>query len=74
MKLDNCTQTSYVPPIHEKANRLKEWQTLRQIVAELRGPNGCPWDKEQTHTNFKEIRRRGASFSKQLMKKMTIIS
>lgn len=53
MKLDNLT-TLYVPPIHEKENRLKEWQTLRQIVAELRGPNGCPWDKEQTHTTLKK--------------------
>ncbi|SDO27854.1 tetrapyrrole methylase family protein / MazG family protein [Psychrobacillus sp. OK028] len=53
MKLDNLT-TLYVPPIHEKENRLKEWQTLRQIVADLRGPNGCPWDKEQTHTTLKK--------------------
>ena len=53
MKLDNLT-TLYVPPIQEKENRLKEWQTLRQIVAELRGPNGCPWDKEQTHTTLKK--------------------
>ncbi|MFJ7828468.1 nucleoside triphosphate pyrophosphohydrolase [Psychrobacillus sp. NPDC096623] len=53
MKLDNLT-TLYVPPIPEKENRLKEWQTLRQIVAELRGPNGCPWDKEQTHTTLKK--------------------
>lgn len=53
MKLDNLT-TLYVPPIHEKENRLKEWQTLRQIVAELRGPNGCPWDKEQSHTTLKK--------------------
>lgn len=53
MKLDNLT-TLYVPPIHKKENRLKEWQTLRQIVAELRGPNGCPWDREQTHTTLKK--------------------
>ena len=53
MKLDNLT-TLYVPPIHEKENRLKEWQTLRQIIADLRGPNGCPWDKDQTHTTLKK--------------------
>ncbi|MET0960385.1 MAG: nucleoside triphosphate pyrophosphohydrolase [Psychrobacillus psychrotolerans] len=53
MKLDNLT-TLYVPPIYKKENRLKEWQTLRQIVSELRGPNGCPWDKEQTHTTLKK--------------------
>jgi len=53
MKLDNLT-TLYVPPILAQENRLKEWQTLRQIVADLRGPNGCPWDKEQTHDSLKK--------------------
>ncbi len=27
---------------------LQEFQTLVEIVQQLRGPNGCPWDKEQT--------------------------
>lgn len=53
MELDNLT-TLYVPPIRERENRLREWQTLRQIIADLRGPNGCPWDKEQTHTTLKK--------------------
>jgi MazG family protein len=26
---------------------------LRQIVAQLRGPEGCPWDREQTHQTLK---------------------
>ncbi len=26
---------------------------LRQIVARLRGPDGCPWDREQTHESLK---------------------
>lgn len=28
---------------------LLELDSLIQIVADLRGPNGCPWDKEQNH-------------------------
>lgn len=28
---------------------LKDFNSLLQIVADLRGPNGCPWDLEQTH-------------------------
>ncbi len=28
---------------------LKDIQSLIQIIADLRGPQGCPWDKEQTH-------------------------
>ncbi len=27
---------------------LAEFKTLVEIVAQLRGPDGCPWDKEQT--------------------------
>lgn len=28
---------------------LREVPSLLKIVADLRGPDGCPWDKEQTH-------------------------
>lgn len=28
---------------------LDSFQTLVEVVEKLRGPNGCPWDKEQTH-------------------------
>jgi tetrapyrrole methylase family protein / MazG family protein len=28
---------------------LRDFQALVQVVAALRGPDGCPWDKEQTH-------------------------
>lgn len=28
---------------------LREVSSLLRIVADLRGPDGCPWDKEQTH-------------------------
>ncbi len=53
MTLDNLT-TLYVPPVKEMENRIKEWQTFREIIATLRGPDGCPWDKEQTHSSLKK--------------------
>jgi tetrapyrrole methylase family protein / MazG family protein len=28
---------------------LEKFESLMQLVASLRGPGGCPWDKEQTH-------------------------
>ena len=28
---------------------MSEIQRLRNIVTQLRAPNGCPWDREQTH-------------------------
>ena len=30
----------------------KEFERLVEIMAKLRGPNGCPWDKEQTYKNI----------------------
>lgn len=28
--------------------KLKDFKSLVQVIADLRGPEGCPWDKEQT--------------------------
>lgn len=32
---------------------LGDFRTLTDIVARLRGPGGCPWDREQTHESLK---------------------
>lgn len=51
-EIDNLT-TVYVPPVTEQTQRLKEWQTFREIIAKLRSPEGCPWDREQTHESLR---------------------
>ncbi|MDN4608844.1 nucleoside triphosphate pyrophosphohydrolase [Sporosarcina highlanderae] len=51
-EIDNLT-TIYVPPVVEREGRLKEWTTFREIIAALRAPDGCPWDREQTHESLK---------------------
>lgn len=28
---------------------LNQFESLVQVITDLRGPDGCPWDKEQTH-------------------------
>jgi tetrapyrrole methylase family protein / MazG family protein len=33
---------------------LSEFQTLVEIFALLRSPQGCPWDRKQTHTTLRE--------------------
>ncbi len=33
--------------------QLETFQTLVDIVARLRAPGGCPWDREQTHDSLK---------------------
>jgi tetrapyrrole methylase family protein / MazG family protein len=32
---------------------LKSFDTLVEIIAQLRAPDGCPWDKEQTHQSLR---------------------
>jgi tetrapyrrole methylase family protein / MazG family protein len=53
VSLDNLTSI-YVPPVKDEAILLKNFFKLREIIAELRGPDGCPWDKEQTHESLKK--------------------
>lgn len=52
VEVSNLTSV-YIPPapkqlLHHTFNR------LREVIAILRGPNGCPWDKEQTHESLRE--------------------
>ncbi len=46
--------TIYVPPLREEELRWRDFSKLREIIATLRGPSGCPWDKEQTHESLKK--------------------
>jgi tetrapyrrole methylase family protein/MazG family protein len=36
----------------KKKNGKARFSELVRIMARLRGPNGCPWDKEQTHESL----------------------
>jgi tetrapyrrole methylase family protein/MazG family protein len=31
------------------------WSSLVQVVSKLRSPDGCPWDREQTHESLKRF-------------------
>lgn len=52
-EVNNLT-TVYVPPVQEREARLKDWTTFREIITILRSPEGCPWDREQTHDTLKK--------------------
>jgi tetrapyrrole methylase family protein/MazG family protein len=43
----------YVPPI-EPLDAVADLTGLRTVVARLRAPGGCPWDREQTHETLKQ--------------------
>ena len=34
---------------------VEEFARLVEIIARLRGPDGCPWDKKQTHSSLREF-------------------
>ncbi|MET3576236.1 nucleoside triphosphate pyrophosphohydrolase [Bhargavaea ullalensis] len=50
----NNLTTVYVPPVEELADRVKEWPAYREIIRILRSPDGCPWDRQQTHESLKK--------------------
>ncbi len=39
----------YLPPLGE----LSSFEALQNIIAHLRSPEGCPWDREQTHKSLR---------------------
>ena len=45
-RFDHLTSL-YVPPLPEA--EIRDFRRLLEVVARLRGPGGCPWDRRQTH-------------------------
>jgi len=39
----------YIPPLEEGTS----FEAFQEIVAHLRAPDGCPWDREQTHESLR---------------------
>ena len=46
--LDDMT-TLWVPPL----DRAATYEDLQEIIAHLRAPDGCPWDRKQTHQTLR---------------------
>lgn len=43
----------YLPPLGE-LDAARDPRTLQHIVARLRRPDGCPWDRKQDHTTLRD--------------------
>ena len=41
--------TLYVPPLSETAS----FEAFQEVIAHLRAPDGCPWDRKQTHKSLR---------------------
>ena len=39
----------YIPPLGEGTS----FESFQEVVAHLRAPDGCPWDREQTHKSLR---------------------
>ncbi|WP_445492783.1 nucleoside triphosphate pyrophosphohydrolase [Niallia sp. 03133] len=51
VNINNLTSI-YIPPVRNQEILNKDFTRLRQIIAALRGPDGCPWDRKQTHESL----------------------
>ncbi|PRO64397.1 nucleoside triphosphate pyrophosphohydrolase [Alkalicoccus urumqiensis] len=43
----------YVPPVEDETIRYRDFPMLRDVIRILRSPEGCPWDRKQTHESLK---------------------
>ena len=50
---EDSSQNQWTPDKPFTDEELGTFQTLVDIVAKLRAPGGCPWDREQTHDSLK---------------------
>jgi tetrapyrrole methylase family protein/MazG family protein len=44
----------YLAPAQDERVRYRQFSFLKEIVAILRSPDGCPWDREQTHQSIRK--------------------
>jgi len=51
--VDNLTSV-YVPPVTDARLFHGQFLTLRKIIKRLRGPEGCPWNRQQTHRSLRK--------------------
>jgi tetrapyrrole methylase family protein / MazG family protein len=45
--------TLFVPPLDAPLNVATSFEGFQQTIAQLRAPDGCPWDREQTHESLR---------------------
>src|SRR5699024_6372003 len=52
LEISNLTSV-YVPPVPQE-NLHHTFTCLRDVIARLRAPDGCSWDREQTHESLRQ--------------------
>ncbi|WP_090399549.1 nucleoside triphosphate pyrophosphohydrolase [Natribacillus halophilus] len=54
MDVSNLT-VLYVPPVPDENYLRHTFTRLREVIRILRSPDGCPWDRKQTHFTLKRF-------------------
>ncbi len=49
----NHLTTLYVPPLGGAEGAVTSFEGFQNTIAHLRAPDGCPWDREQTHQSLR---------------------
>ena len=44
----------YVPPLRATEGAVTSFEGFQDTIAHLRAPDGCPWDREQTHQSLRK--------------------
>ena len=57
-ELDRCRKlfagsVLFVPPVSFEQRTRYDYYDLAEVMKRLRAPDGCPWDREQTHKSIK---------------------
>ena len=59
--VEQLAQSSHAPdlcvylPAQAVLTAVRSFDALREITARLRAPNGCPWDRQQTHESLRSF-------------------
>lgn len=48
-----ATTMAYIPPVPFADQQRFGYRDLSDVMRRLRAPNGCPWDREQTHASLR---------------------
>jgi len=54
-EIDHSDRIAYLTALYVPAYpRLRGFESLQETIAHLRAPEGCPWDREQTHLSLRK--------------------
>lgn len=54
--IDHSRQINHMTSLHVPAlGDMSSFEQFQEIIAHLRAPEGCPWDREQTHESLRQF-------------------